>query len=153
MRTITKLVCLLAISALAAAQPLTLLTPISSKMPSGTEFRAVDDCGKVYAGTVIAHPARRFLRRGSVLLRFSDPVHLVNSDAEGVIRPGRKRQFVLLGSTPLIAKIADDSVDGVIGGGKSRFVSLGASFLFLAIFKGGEVHLKPGDKLEIQAGR
>jgi hypothetical protein len=122
-------------------------------MPTGSEFRAVDGVGKVYAGTLITRPARRFLRRGSVLLRFHDPVHLVNSDPEGVIRAGHKRQIILVATTPLIAKIADDSVDGAIGGGKARFVALGASILFMALVKGGEVHLKPGDKLEVEAGR
>lgn len=141
------------LSAASLAQPLTLLTPVSSKMPTGSEFRAVDREGKIYAGTLIARPARRFLRRGSVLLRFYDPVHVVNGDPEGVIRAGRKKQLILLGTTPLIAKIADDSVDTAIGGGKARFVALGASVLFMALVKGGEVHLKPGDKLEVEAGR
>ena len=141
------------LSTIAAAQPLTLLTPVSSKMPTGSEFRAVDKSGKVYVGTLITRPARRFLRRGSVLLRFYDPVHLVNSDPEGVIRAGRKKQLILLGTTPLIAKIADDSVDSAIGGGKARFVALGTSILFMAFVKGGEVHLKPGDQLEVEAGR
>ena len=122
-------------------------------MPSGSEFRAVDGHGRIYVGTLITRPARRFLRRGSVLLRFYDPVHVVNSDPEGVIRAGRKQQLILLGSTPLIAKIADDSVDGAIGGGKARLVALGASILFMTFVKGGEVHLKPGDRLEVEAGR
>ena len=147
------LMSLLLLPVLAGAQPLTLLTAVSSKMPSGSEFRAVDDSGKVYAGTVVAKPARRFLRRGYVLLRFYEPVHVVNSDPEGVIRPGRKKQLILLGTTPLIAKIADDSVDAAIGGGRARWVALGASVLFMALLKGGEVHLKPGDKLEVEAGR
>ncbi len=141
------------LSAASLAQPLTLLTPINSNMPSGSEFRAVDGAGRIYAGTLVTRPARRFLRRGSVLLRFYDPVHVVNSDPEGMIRAGRKKQVILLGTTPLIAKIADDSVDGAIGGGKARFVALGASVLFMALVKGGEVHLKPGDKLEVEAGR
>ncbi len=117
------------LSGIASAQTLTLLTPVSSRMPTGSEFRAVDASGKVYVGTVIAQPARRFLRRGSVLLRFADPVRLVNSDPEGVIRPSPNKQLIFLGTTPLIAKIADDSVDGAIGGGKARFVALGASIL------------------------
>lgn len=154
MRTpIRVLAAIVVFSGIVSAQTLTLLTPVSSKMPTGSEFRAVDDSGKVYAGTVVARAARRFLRRGSVMLRFSDPVHLINADPEGVIRPGRKRQLIFLGSTPLIAKIADDSVDGAIGGGKSRLVALGASILFLGLVKGGDVHLKVGDKLEVQAGR
>jgi hypothetical protein len=150
---IQVLTSVVALSLASVAQPLTLLTPINSKMPSGSEFRAVDGTGRIYAGTLITRPARRFLRRGSVLLRFYDPVHVVNSDPEGVIRAGRKKQLIFLGTTPLIAKIVDDSVDGAIGGGKSRFVALGASILFIALVKGGEVHLKPGDKLEVEAGR
>jgi hypothetical protein len=147
------LISLVLLTVFAAAQPLTLLTPVSSKMPTGSEFRAVDGSGRVYAGTLITRPARRFLRRGSVLLRFYEPMHVVTNDPEGVIRAGRKKQVILLGTTPLIAKIADDSVDGAIGGGKARFVALGASILFMALVKGGEVHLKPGDKLEVEAGR
>ena len=147
------LVSIVLLSTIATAQSLTLLTPVSSKMPTGSEFRAGDNRGKVYVGTLITKPARRFLRRGSVLLRFYDPVHVVNSDPEGVIRAGRKKQLIFLGATPLIAKIADDSVDSAIGGGKARFVALGASILFMAFVKGGEVHLKPGDQLEVQAGR
>jgi hypothetical protein len=98
----------LILSAFVSAQSLTLLTPVSSRMPSGSQFRAADGAGRVYLGTIIARPARRFLRRGSVMLRFADPVHLVNADAEGVIRAGRKKQLIFLGTTPLIAKIADD---------------------------------------------
>ena len=45
------------------------------------------------------------------------------------------------------------SVDAAIGGGKARLVALGATVIFMALFKGGEVHLKPGDKLEVQTGR
>jgi len=59
--------------------------------------------------------------------------------------------LILLGTTPLIAKIADDSVDSVIGGGKARFVALVASILFMALVKGGEVRLNPGDTLEVEA--
>jgi hypothetical protein len=150
---IQMLALVVVLSGTSLAQPLTLLTPVSSKLPSGSEFRAVDGAGKIYAGTLITRPARRFLRRGSVLLRFYDPVHVVNGDPEGVIRAGRKKQIVLVGTAPLIAKIADDSVDGAIGGGKARFVAFGASILFMALVKGGEVHLKPGDKLEVEAGR
>ena len=51
----------------------------------------------------------------------------------------------------MIAKIADDSVDSVIGGGKARFVALVASILFMALVKGGEVRLNPGDTLEVEA--
>jgi hypothetical protein len=154
MRAVTRaLASVLILSVFAHAQTLTLLTPVSSKMPSGTEFRAVDTSGNVYVGTVIARAARRFMRRGAVMLRFADPVHLVNSDPEGVIRPSHRRQIIFLGTTPLIAKIADDSVDGAIGGGKARFVALGAGLLFMSLMKGGDVHLKPGDKLEVQTGR
>ena len=150
---IRPLVSFLLLSVAVGAQPLTLLTPVSSKMPTGSEFRAVDSSGRIHAGTLITRPARRFLRRGSVLLRFYEPMHVVTSDPEGVIRAGREKQLILLGTTPLIAKIADDSVDSVIGGGKARWVALGASILFMALVKGGEVHLKPGDTLEVEAGR
>ena len=85
---ISVLASVIVLSAGVLAQPLTLLTPVSSRMPSGSEFRAVDSAGKNYAGILITRPARRFLRRGSVLLRFYDTVHVVNADPEGVISRG-----------------------------------------------------------------
>jgi hypothetical protein len=46
---------------------LTLREDLSSKLPTETAFTAVDTAGKVYNGHVVTHPARRLLRRGSMI--------------------------------------------------------------------------------------
>ena len=67
---------------------LTLQQDLSSKLPSGTAFTANDPAGKIYRGKVITHPARRVLRRGSMILIFDDPVVPVTKTPEGVFQPG-----------------------------------------------------------------
>ena len=52
-------------------------------------------------------------------LRFDEPLSVVNNNAEGTIRGGRKKQLLIIGSASAIAKIADDSVDGAIGARKA----------------------------------
>lgn len=145
------LACVLIACMSLSAQTLTLLTPVSSKMPTGTAFQAKDESsGKIYEGYIVSRPAMRFSRRGSLVLRFADPVRTVDNGHEGVIKASRKKQLIVLGSMPLVAKVVDDSVDGIVGPNKSRYVALG-SLAFMALFKGGEVNLKPGYKVVVEA--
>lgn len=133
---------------------LTLLTEVSSKMASGTPFTAKDEAtGKTYTGRVISQKARNFLRRGWIRLSFDQPIHVVDPNGEGVLHPSRKRQIILLGTTPLIAKIADDAVDTSIGPGKARLVAAGAVGLSLLFMTGGNITLKPGYKLVVEPDR
>jgi hypothetical protein len=146
---VAKLALILALCLSASAETLTLLTPINSKISQGS-FRASDSSGKVHHGTFVSQKAGRFLKRGSVQLRFDEPLTVVNNNAEGTIRAGRKKQLLVLGGASAIAKIADDSVDGAIGATKARYVAAPMALLFLALEHGGEVNLKPGYQFEVE---
>jgi len=66
----------IALGTMSSAQTVTLVLQedVSSKLSTGTTFTAKDSAGKIYHGHVVTHPARRFLRRGSMSLVFDDPV-------------------------------------------------------------------------------
>jgi hypothetical protein len=133
---------------------LTLMNEVSSKMKSGEAFSAKDEAsGEVYTGRIITQKARNVLRRGWIRLSFDQPIRLVDPNGEGVLHPGRKKQLILLGTTPLIAKIADDAVDVSIGAGKARLVAAGAVVVALLFMNGGNITLKPGYKLTVEPDR
>jgi len=126
---------------------------ISSKLPSGTTFTARDSAGTIYHGHLVTHRARRFLRRGSMILVFDEPVVVVTKDAEGIFRAGNKIRFLKLGASLAAAKLADDAVDGAIGATKARYVGLVAGVALMAFQKGGEAKLHRGDTIEIEPRR
>ena len=156
MRRIAGTVCIFALAIAARAQSfdLILVNEVSSKMASGTVFTARDEAsGKVYTGRVITQKARNFLRRGWIRLSFDQPIRVVDPNGEGVLHPHRKKQIILLGTTPLIAKIADDAVDTSIGAGKGRLVAAGAVVVALLFMNGGNITLKPGYKIKVEPDR
>ncbi len=133
---------------------LTLTTEVSSKMASGSPFRAVDEAtGQVYTGRVISQKARSFLRRGWIRLSFDQSIRLVDSQGEGTLAAGHRKQIILLGTTPLFAKVIDDAVDTNIGPGKARLVALGGVGVALCFMNGGNITLKPGYKLTVEPDR
>lgn len=89
-RTLLLSACVIGLVAVGQAQTvtLTLQEDLSSKLPTGAEFTAKDGAGKVYHGHLVTHPARRLLRRGSMILVFDDPVVPITRDREGVFRAG-----------------------------------------------------------------
>jgi hypothetical protein len=148
--------CFLLIIVAAPAQSfhVTLMNEVSSKMKSGESFTAKDETsGRVYTGRVITQRARNFLRRGWIRLSFDQSIRLVDPNGEGVMHPNRKKQLILLGTTPLIAKIADDTVDASLGAGKARLVAAGAAGVALFFMNGGNITLKPGYKLQVEPDR
>ena len=159
MRMVLKACCafcflMLAMTASAQSFHVTLMNEVSSKMKSGESFTAKDEAsGKVYTGRIITQRARNFLRRGWIRLSFDQPIRLVDPNGEGTMHPSRKKQLILLGTTPLIAKIADDAVDVSIGAGKARLVAAGAAGIALFFMNGGNITLKPGYKLQVEPDR
>src|SRR3954467_12974000 len=99
MPTRNLIVAILLMCVVAPAQTLTMLTEATSKMPSGTSFQARDESGHLYRGHLVCRRAGRLLRRGSMTLVFDDPLHVVNSDPEGIIRPrlSKKRLALQIG--------------------------------------------------------
>jgi len=140
---------------MSSAQTVTLVLQeeVSSKLPTGTTFTALDAAGKIYHGHVVTHHARRFLRRGSMTLVFDEPVLPVTKDPEGVFRAGNKMRLLKLGSSLAAAKLADDAVDGAIGATKARYVGLAAGVALMLLQKGGEAKLHKGDTIEVEPKR
>ncbi len=133
--------------------PLVLQEDISSKLPTGTPFTAKDSSGKMYHGHLVTRPARRLLRRGSMVLVFDEPVVAVTKDPEGVFRAGNKMRLFKLGGSLAAAKLADDAVDGAIGSTKARYVGLAAAAALVVFQKGGEAKLHKGDTIEVEPRR
>jgi hypothetical protein len=150
-----SLLFVIALGAMSSAQtvPLVLQQDVSSKLPSGATFTAMDSAGKIYHGHVVTHAARRFLRRGSMTLVFDEPVLPVTKDPEGVFRAGNKMRLLKLGGSLAAAKLADDAVDGAIGATKARYVGLAAGAALMLLQKGGEAKLHKGDTIEVEPRR
>ncbi|PYX30741.1 MAG: hypothetical protein DMG80_11560 [Acidobacteria bacterium] len=149
------LTCFMGFGAVAEAQAvtLTLLQDLSSKLTTGTTFRATDAAGRVYSGHVVTHPAKRLLRRGSMMLVFDEAVAPVTKDPEGMIRAGNKIRLLKLGASLAAAKLADDAVDGAIGATKARYVGAAVSAALILFQRGGESTLHKGDTIEVEPRR
>jgi hypothetical protein len=143
---------LVLLSPFSAAETLTMLTEVTSKMQPGTAFQAQDSSGRIYSGHIVTKRARRLRRNGSMLLVFDQPVHVTNSDPEGLLRGriSKKRLMLQIGAGTLAAKLADDSIEGVIGPGRARYVGLGALAATFLISRGAEARLHVGDHIEVE---
>jgi hypothetical protein len=143
---------ILLIASAASAETCTLQTYASSWMATGTPFTVNCPSGG-YSGTLIATPARRFFRRGHLMLKFDQPmiVHTKSAADEGKIQNGRGRQIanmLMAGGVGIGAKDITDGLSGVVF--KSWYM-IPASCVALAFFSnGGDVLLKPGYKLELE---
>lgn len=149
------LLLVITLSTMSSAQSVTLVLQedVSSKLPTGTTFTAMDSAGKVYHGHLVTHRARLFLRRGSMSLVFDEPVLAVTKDPEGVFRAGNRMRLLKLGGSLAAAKLADDAVDGTIGATRARYVGLGAGAALMLFQKGGEAKLHKGDTIEVEPRR
>jgi len=54
---------------------------LSSNMPSGTKFTAIDITGMVFAGHMITNPVGHQKGNASLLLAFDDPITVLNCGA------------------------------------------------------------------------
>jgi hypothetical protein len=140
-----------AISSVASAETCTLETYASSWMATGTPFSVKCPSGE-YSGTLVTTPARRFFRRGHMLLKFDQPVmlHTKNAGDEEKIQPGRGRQIANMLMTGGVGIGTKDLTDGLSGAVFKSWYMIPISCVTLAFFSnGGDVNLKRGDKLEI----
>ncbi len=150
MRKITGLLLLAGLfTSFAAAQETCVLqTYASSWMQTGTPFSCVAPSG-TYTGVLVTISAGRFFRRGSLRLKFDQPVAVVSKSPEGVFRPNRGKQIssiLLSGGAGIGAK---DLLDGASGAIFKSWYAIPVTFVGLAFFeKGGDVNLKPGVKLQ-----
>jgi hypothetical protein len=120
-------------------------------MATGTPF-SVDCPSGIYSGTLVTTPARRFFRRGHMMLRFDQPVTLrpKNTTDEGKIQPGRGKQIASMLMAGGVGIGVKDITDGLSGAVYKSWYAIPISCVTLAFFSnGGDVNLKRGDTLEI----
>ena len=142
----------LVISSAAQAETCTLQTYASSWMATGTPFSVKCPSG-VYAGHLVSTRARRFFRRGHMILTFDEPVTVQpkNDRDEGKIQTGRGRQIANMLTDGGVGIGTKDLTDGLSGVVFKSWYMIPVSCVTLAFFSnGGDVNLKPGDKLEIE---
>jgi hypothetical protein len=142
---------ILLMSSAAFAETCTLQTYASSWMATGTPF-SVDCPSGIYSGTLVTTPARRFFRRGHMMLRFDQPVTLrpKNTTDEGKIQPGRGKQIASMLMAGGVGIGVKDITDGLSGAVYKSWYAIPISCVTLAFFSnGGDVNLKRGDTLEI----
>jgi hypothetical protein len=142
---------ILLMSSAAFAETCTLQTYASSWMATGTPFSVKCPSG-IYSGTLITTPARRFFRRGHMMLKFDQPVTLrpKNTTDEGKIQPGRGKQIASMFMVGGVGIGVKDITDGLSGAVYKSWYAIPISCVTLAFFSnGGDVNLKRGDTLEI----
>ena len=145
----------LLLSSPAFAETCTLQTYASSWMATGTPF-SVNCPSVVYSGSLVSTPARRFFRRGHMMLKFDQPVTVQSKNPadEGKIQPGRGKQIATMLMTGGAGIGAKDLTDGLSGAVYKSWYAIPISCVTLAFFSnGGDVNLKPGYKLEIVSSR
>lgn len=134
-----------------AAETCKLATYASSWMDTGTPFSVTCPSG-TYTGHLVTTPARRFFRRGHMMLVFDQPVivHPRKPGDEGKIQPGHGKQIasmLLDGGAGIGTK---DLTDGLSGAVFKSWMMIPISAVALAFLSnGGDVLLKPGYKIEI----
>jgi len=146
---------ILLLSSAAFAETCTLQTYASSWMATGTPFSVKCPSG-IYPGILVTTPARRFFRRGHMMLKFDQPVTVrsKNMADEGRIQPGRGKQIANMLMAAGVGIGAKDLTDGLSGAVFKSWYAIPISCVTLAFFSnGGDVNLKPGYKLEIVSSR
>jgi cell division protein FtsW (lipid II flippase) len=142
---------ILLVSTAAFGETCTLQTYASSWMETGTPFSAECPSG-IYSGILITTPARRFFRRGHMMLKFDQPVTLRATKArdEGKLQPGHGKQIASMLMAGGVGIGAKDITDGLSGAVYKSWYAIPISGVTLAFFSnGGDVNLKRGARLEI----
>lgn len=141
------------IATAASAETCEFATYASSWMATGTPFSVKCPSGD-YSGSLVATPAKRFFRRGHLMLKFDEPVmvHTKREKDEGKIQAGRGKQIASMLMDGGVGIGAKDLTDGLSGVVYKSWYAIPISAVTLSFFsKGGDVNLKPGDKLEVVA--
>jgi len=135
----------------ASAETCKFSTYASSWMATGTPFSVKCPSG-VYTGSLAATPAKRFFRRGHLMLKFDQPVmvHPRHEGDEGKIQAGRGKQIASMLMDGGVGIGTKDLTDGLSGAVYKSWYAIPISCVTLSFFsKGGDVNLKPGDKVEL----
>lgn len=137
----------------AGAETCKLETYASSWMATGTPFTVKCPSG-TYTGHLVSTPARRFFRRGHMMMVFDQPVNIVPKKVgdEGKIQLGRTRQITSMLTAGGVGIGSKDLVDGISGAVFKSWYMIPISCVAYGFFStGGDVLLKPGYELQIES--
>lgn len=143
---------------------LTLQQDLSSKLPNGSVFSAVDGAGRVYTGYVATKRAKWFhglWNRGTIRLVFDQPLQIVSVGGKSVKKNGeapartgtRVMQAAEIGVSYSVAKIIDDAyLDEPYGLGPTKAipVDIAIGVLTAVVLPGPQAKLKAGTVIEGQ---
>lgn len=143
---------------------LTLQQELSSKLPNGSAFSAVDGAGKVDGGYIATKKAKWFhglWNRGTIRLVFDDPMQIVSvagtavkKNGEAPARTGaRVMQAAEIGAAYGVAKIVDDAyLDKPYGVGQSKAIPIDIAIgvATAVVLPGPQAKLKAGTVIELQ---
>jgi hypothetical protein len=150
-RFVTAVLAILLAAESGAAEKCKLQTYASSWMVTGTPFSVKCPSGD-YSGHLVSTPARRFFRRGHLMLIFDQHVSLIpkKEGDEGKIQAGRGRQIASMLTAGGAGIGAKDLADGLSGAVFKPEYLIPITCIGLAFFSnGGDVLLKPGYELDI----
>jgi hypothetical protein len=137
---------------------------LSSKLPNGSAFSAVDGTGKVYSGYIATKKAKWFhglWNRGTIRLVFDQPMQIVSVGGQTVKKNGeapartgaRVMQAAEIGTAYGVAKIIDDAyLDKPYGVGQSKAIPIDIAIgvTTAVVLPGPQAKLKAGTVIEAQ---
>jgi len=129
---------------------LTLQQVVSSKMPSGMKFTAIDVSGKVFAGYIITQHAGRETRDGSLLLAFDGLFTVLNYGHQYLGNPKYRLESFNGRILPPPPNRSDDETDST---GKSVTAFNASSLLATTVMltrRNGDVTLPKGQVIEVK---
>jgi len=143
---------------------MTLQQDLSSQLPNGSPFSAVDGAGKVYSGYIATKKAKWFhglWNRGTIRLVFDQPMQIVSVGGKTVTKNGeapartgtRVMQAAELGGAYSVAKIVDDAyLDKPYGVGATKAIPIDIAIGVgtALVLPGPQAKLKAGTVIEAQ---
>jgi hypothetical protein len=143
---------------------MTLQHDLSSKLPNGSAFTAVDGAGTVYAGYIATKKAKWFhglWSRGTIRLVFDEPMQIVSVGGKAVKKNGeapartgaRVMQAAEIGAAYGVVKIVDDAyLDKPYGVGQSKAIPIDIAIGvgIAVVLPGPQAKLKAGTVIEAQ---
>ena len=129
---------------------LTLQQSLSSKLPSGTKFQAIDITGRVFAGQIITHPAGHESRNGSLLLAFDDPITVLNHAHQYLGNAKSRAQLITGPPSPTAPKLTDASTSSIPKSGSYLNAAPPDDTSAMLVRRNGDIRLHKGQVIEVR---
>lgn len=127
---------------------LTLQQSLSSTMPSGTKFTAIDITARVFAGHIITHPASHQTGNGSLVLAFDGPVIVLTYGHEHVV--GAKLELSSMNASTTRLKLSCERTDIDSDSGTYLCAAPPDGATAMLVRRNGDVKLPKGQPIEVK---